>query len=74
MENLSKKLYSIISKPIKQLGTTNPDIVMGLIGEKLTFIQYNIINDFLKWVYTNNKKFGFDNYNTLFIEYKKTTE
>ena len=47
---------------------------MGLIGEKLTFIQYNIINDFLKWVYTNNKKFGFDNYNTLFIEYKKTTE
>lgn len=74
MHNIDRHLYSMIAKALKCEGTYNPAKVLPHIEEDLTKEEYHILGDFLKWCHVKQKPFGHGNYNTRFLEWRRTKE
>jgi len=54
---------------VKAEGTYNPDEVMYLFEESLTFAEYDKIKGFLSWVHDTGSNFGWGNIQAVYSQY-----
>ena len=59
----------MILDAVKTEGTYNPDEIMYLFEESLTFPQYRKISGFLRWVHQTGLKFGHGNIDVVYSNY-----
>lgn len=72
MIKLKHSNYLLISDAVRTMGTYNPDEIFFIFEEQLYLHEADEIYGFLEWCHTNNKQFGYANYEDVFKEFKKS--
>ena len=68
-------MYRFVLGPaVRAVGSYDPDDVMPYIEERLTQQEYNIIFNFMLWVFENKKTFGSGNFMEVFHEWLTTVD
>ena len=62
-------LYSVVSRGPKMLGTYDPEEILPVFEEELTFAELDKVVPFLRWLHETGKGMGFGNYEERYAEY-----
>ena len=69
MINPLKRIYPLIEEAIKTTGNYNPSENIPRFVEQLTSKEYQLVDEFLSWVYENGHTFGRGNFDEMYGSY-----